>query len=75
MNCAATIREQFISWCVRVIVTMFYIDCQFLKSVYLKYPNCFSVNEGIRNENRYFSIVLISVVSHPQKVKKNKDNL
>lgn len=45
---------------------MCYKDCQYLKSVYLELPSSVSVNEGINNENRYFSVVLVSVVSQPQ---------
>lgn len=72
MNCAAVVREQLICSCVRVIATMFYKDCQLLKSVYLKFPNCLSVNEGISNENRYSSFVLLSGSTTLSKLRKTK---
>lgn len=65
MNSAAVTKECFVCWHVKDTATMCYNDCQFLRNVHLKFPSCVSVNERIIKEDRYFSAVLISVLSHP----------
>lgn len=67
MNCAA-VTKKIIYYHTEVVLLMLKrlpFKKKKKKKVYLNFPNCLAVNDGLINKNRYLSVVMILVVRHP----------